>query len=345
MQEIVFVRRVAAVAATALVAASLLAAAATAATLDDVKARGRLVCGVNQGLPGFSAPDDSGRWTGFDVDFCRAVAAAIFADPDKVDYVPLSTADRFTALADGKVDLLARNSTWTMGRETELGLTFVGVSYYDGQGFMLPRSTGKQSALELDGSTVCVQADTTSQANLADYFSANNMTYEAVVTASPDETLQDYRSGKCGVMTSDMSQLYAERLQLDNADEQLVLPDAISKEPLGPVVRQDDPKWATLVRWVYFALLDAEELGVSSDTIDAALASQKPDVRRLVGLDGNFGEQIGLTNSWAADVVRLVGNYGEIYDRNLGADSPLGIPRGMNQLWNLGGIQYAPPIR
>ncbi len=336
-------------AAASLLAATLLtaglSASAAAATLDDVKARGKLVCGVNQGLPGFGAQSADGTWTGFDVDFCRAVAAAIFADAGKVEYVPLSADERFQALADGKIDLLARNSTWTMGRETDLGLTFVGVTYYDGQGFLLPRSAGTFSSLELDGSKVCVLSGTTSEANLADYFGANNMTYQAVLTASPEATLTAYRNGDCNVVTSDMSQLYAERLELDDADEHLVLADAISKEPLGPVVRQDDPKWATLVRWVYFALLDAEELGVASDTIDEALASKKPDVRRLVGTEGNFGEQMGLTNSWAVDAVRLVGNYGEIYDRNLGTGSPLGIPRGMNQLWNLGGIQYAPPIR
>ncbi|MCB1488180.1 MAG: amino acid ABC transporter substrate-binding protein [Bauldia sp.] len=336
-------------AAASLLAATLLSAGlsatAAAATLDDVKARGKLVCGVNQGLPGFGAEAPDGKWTGFDVDFCRAVAAAIFADPDKVEYVPLSASERFKALSDGNIDLLARNSTWTMGRETELGLTFVGVTYYDGQGFLLPRSAGVLSSFELDGSRVCVIGGTTSEANLADYFNANNMSYEAVLTDSPEATLAAYKKGDCNVITSDMSQLYAERLELDDADEHLVLADAISKEPLGPVVRQDDPKWATLVRWVYFALLDAEELGIASDTIDEALASAKPDVRRLVGTEGNFGEQMGLSNSWAADTVRLVGNYAEIYERNLGTGSPLGIPRGMNQLWNRGGLQYPPPIR
>ena len=261
---------------------------ASAATLDTVKQRGRLICGVSQGISGFSAPDANGNWAGFDVDFCRAVAAAIFKDAGKVDYVPVSTADRFDALASGKVDILSRNSTWTMGRETGLGLTFVGVAYYDGQGFMVPRASGILSALELDGSKVCVGRATTTEANLADYFDANNMAYEAVLTASPEETLADYQSGKCDVLTSDMSQLYSLRLELDQPDEQVILPDAISKEPLGPVVREDDPKWATLVRWVHFALLDAEELGVGSDTIDAALQSKKPDVRRLVGTRRQF---------------------------------------------------------
>jgi general L-amino acid transport system substrate-binding protein len=232
-----------------------------------------------------------------------------------------------------------------VGREAEFGVTFVGVTYYDGQGFMLQRSDTIPSALELGGAKVCVQAATTSADNLADFFLANHMAYEAVVTASPAESLAAYKDGRCSVLTSDISQLYSERLKLDKPDEQVILPDAISKEPLGPAVREDDPKWALIVKWVHFALLDAEELGVSSKTIDEALASTKPDVQRLVGAQGKFGEELGLSNDWAAKIVREVGNYGEIYDRNLGTASKLGIPRGMNQLWNLGGIQYAPPIR
>lgn len=330
---------------TAAFAAAMLTSAAEAATLDTVKERGKLVCGVNQGLAGFAAPDAGGKWSGFDVDFCRAVAAAIFGDAEKVEYVPLSVGERFEALTAGKIDLLSRNSTWTMSRETGLGLTFVGVTYYDGQGFMLPRSRGVVGALELSGSKVCVQAGTTSEANLADYFAANNMTYEAIVTGSSAESLTAYREGRCGVVTSDVSQLYAERLRLPDRDEHLILPDAISKEPLGPAVREDDPKWATLVKWVHFALLNSEELGVGLDTIDAALASTKPDVRRLVGGEGTFGEDMGLAKDWAANMLKSVGNYGDIYDRNLGSGSPLGIPRGLNQLWGLGGIQYAPPIR
>jgi general L-amino acid transport system substrate-binding protein len=322
-----------------------LSAPAAAGTLDTVKERGRLVCGVNTGLSGFSAPDANGVWSGFDVDFCRAVAAAVLGDAAKVEYVPLTTADRFEALKAGKIDVLSRNSTWTMGRETGLGLIFVGVTYYDGQGFLVPRAANVMSALELTGSKVCVQSGTTTEANLADYFTTNNMTYEAVITSSPADSMAAYNDGRCDVLTSDMSQLYAERLKLDQPDEHIILPDAISKEPLGPAVRMDDPAWATLVKWVYFALLNAEELGVASDTVDAALASNKPEVRRFVGLDGKFGEDLGLANDWAARMVRAVGNYGEIYERNLGVDSPLGIPRGMNQLWSRGGIQYAPPIR
>jgi general L-amino acid transport system substrate-binding protein len=329
----------------AAIAATMIATWAEAATLDTVKQRGTLACGVNQGLAGFAAPDAGGKWAGFDVDFCRAVAAAIFGDAEKVDYVPLSVGERFDALAGGKVDILSRNSTWTMSRETGLGLTFVGVTYYDGQGFMLPRAKGAIGALELGGSKVCVQASTTSEANLVDFFATNNMAYEPVVTGSAAESLKAYQDGRCNVISSDMSQLYAERLRLADRDEHLILPDAISKEPLGPAVRGDDPKWAMLVKWVHFALLNAEELGVGLDTVEAARSSTKPDVRRLLGGEGSFGEDMGLTKDWAANILKSVGNYGDIYDRNLGSGSELGIPRGLNQLWSLGGIQYAPPIR
>lgn len=318
---------------------------ADAATLDSVEERGRLLCGVNTGLGGFASPGEAGSWSGFDVDFCKAVAAAILGEDAKVEYVPLTAADRFEALKSGKIDVLSRNSTWTMGREVGFGITFVGVTYYDGQGFMVPRAANVFSALELDGSKVCVQGGTTSEANLADYFGANNMAYEAVVTASPAESIAAYGDGRCNVLTSDMSQLYAERLKLDDADEHIVLPDAISKEPLGPAVRMDDPAWATLVKWVYFALLNAEELGISSETLVEAAASQKPEVKRFMGVDGAFGEEMGLSKDWAARAIGAVGNYAEVYERNLGVDSPLGIPRGMNQLWSRGGIQYAPPIR
>ncbi len=317
---------------------------ASAATLDEVKARGRLICGVNQGLQGFAKLIDQ-RWSGFDIDFCRAVAAAIFQDDQKVDYVPLSAAERFEALRDGKIDLLSRNSTWTLGRELKFGLTFAGITYYDGQGFMLPRSAGIFSSLELDGKTVCVLQGTTSETNLSDYFGANNMAFEAVAVAASADSLAAYKEQRCNVITSDMSQLYALRLELADPDEHLILADTISKEPLGPVVRQSDPAWATLVKWVLFALLDAEEMGISSETIDGALQSDKPAVRRFVGKDGDFGTDMGLANDWAVHMIRLVGNYGEIFDRNLGVESRLGISRGMNQLWNLGGIHYPPPIR
>ncbi|PHP64828.1 amino acid ABC transporter substrate-bindnig protein [Zhengella mangrovi] len=319
-------------------------AVARAATLDDVAKRGHLLCGINSGLLGF-ASQVGGKWEGFDVDFCRAVAAAIFEDDTKVDYVPLSAEERFDALRAGKVDLLSRNSTWTLGREVAYDLTFAGVWYYDGQGFMVPRTANVVSSLDLADSTVCVLRGTTSENNLADYFLANNMAHETILTGNATEALEAYGSGKCGVITSDMSQLYAWRLQLAEPDEHIILPDAISKEPLGPVVRQDDPAWATLVKWVMFTLLNAEEMGVSTQTIDDAMASTKPDVRRLVGNEGDLGSKLGVRNDWAVDVIRHVGNYGEIFERNLGANSKLGIARGMNQLWSLGGIMYAPPYR
>jgi general L-amino acid transport system substrate-binding protein len=323
--------------------ASAAATPVTAGTLDTVKARGQVVCGVNQGLPGFAAPDASGRWRGFDVDFCRAVAAAIFGDGDKVTFVPLSTEDRFPALKSGRIDVLARNSTWTLSREAGFGLTFVGTTYYDGQGFLVHRSANVDSALELTGSTVCVQSGTTTETNLADYFAQDHMDYTPVVTATAEESAAAFGDGRCTVITSDVSQLYALRQRLADPAAAVILPEVISKEPLGPAVRQDDGQWATLVKWVHFALLDAEELGVASDNIDAALASRKPAVRRLVG-DGSLGQGLGLDAEWAVRIVRAVGNYGEIYERNLGEGSPLGIPRGLNQLWSLGGIQYAPPV-
>lgn len=333
------------VAALALAATLGTAAAASASTLDTVKQRGNLACGVSQGLLGFSAADANGKWSGFDVDFCRAVATAIFNDPEKVTYVPLSAAERFDALKDGKVDLLSRNSTWTMSRETDLPLAFAGVTYYDGQGFMVKRDSGKVSALELDGATVCVQSGTTSEQNFVDFFNTNTMKFTTIAADSPEQSLENYKSGKCTVITTDVSQLYSERASLPDGSDHIILPDVISKEPLGPVVRQDDPKWRALVSWVHNAMLNAEELGVSSERIDEAKASKKPDVMRLVGTEGAFGEKLGLSNDWAIDVVKTVGNYGEVYERNLGVGSKLGIPRGLNQLWSLGGIQYAPPIR
>ncbi len=336
--------RIAALAAivTAILCGSALA---SSPTLEAVKARGALVCGVNEGLPGFSFVDERGAWTGFDVDFCRALAAAIFGNPNKVKLVPLSADARFQALADGKIDVLSRNSTWTMGRETEFGLTFVGISYYDGQGFMVPRALRVTSALELDGARVCAQSGTTTIDNLADFFGANHMALQTVATSSTDDSIKKYEAGQCSVLTSDLSQLYALRLRLSRPRDHVILPDVISKEPLGPVVRQNDLKWIKVVRWVLFAMVNGEELGVSSKTIGQALRSQKPEVMRLVGTSGNFGEEIGLTNAWAANVIRTVGNYGEVFERNLGARTPLAIPRGLNQLWNEGGIQYAPPIR
>lgn len=333
--------------ATALAAAGVLLSAgfAQAGTLADVKARGTLKCGVSQGLAGFSAKDDKGQWSGFDVDFCKAVAAAIFDDASKVEYVPLSAEARFPALQKGEVDLLSRNSTWTMQREADLGLLFAAVSYYDGQGFMVPAAKNVMGALELGGSKVCTQAGTTSIDNVQDYFKQNKMELELIQLPTVDDLVKAYADGKCDVLTTDVSQLYALRLKLAKPADYVVLPDVISKEPLGPVVRQGDDNWLNIVKWSFYALVNAEELGISTATLDQAAQSAKPDVQRFVGSDGAYGEKLGLTKDWAMRIVKSVGNYGEVFERNVGAQSPLGIPRGINQLWSTGGIQYAPPIR
>ena len=320
-------------------------AAHAQATLKAVKERGMLSCGVSQGLPGFSSADATGKWSGFDVDFCRAVAAAIFGDPDKVKFTPLSAEERFDALKKGDIDLLSRNSTWTMGREAALGLKFTGVTYYDGQGFLIPRAKNALSPLDLADVKVCAQAGTTNRDNAMDYLTGNNVKHEIVEVKSVEEMVDAYHKGRCDVLTTDMSQLHALHTKLNKRADHAILPDVISKEPLGPVVRQDDPQWFEIVKWTHFAMLDAEELGVTSKNIEAALASKKPDVKRLVGNDGAFGEQIGLTKDWVVRIVKATGNYGESFERNVGSHSSLGIPRGLNQLWNAGGIQYAPPVR
>jgi general L-amino acid transport system substrate-binding protein len=320
-------------------------ASASAQTLNTVKQRGSLICGVTQGLPGFSSPDDRGNWTGLDVDLCRAIAVAIFNDANKVKFTPLSTKDRFTALQSGEIDVLARNSTWTLARDTSLGLNFAAVNYYDGQGFMVRKSLKINSALELNGASVCTQTGTTTELNLADYFRANKMKYEVLALATADETIKAYDGGRCDVFTTDVSQLYAEKLKLTNANDHVILSEVISKEPLGPVVRHGDDQWFDIIKWVHFAMVNAEELGVSSKTVDEALKSDKPDVKRLVGTEGNYGEQLGLTKDWAVRIIKAVGNYGEVFERNVGSGSKLGIARGLNNLWTKGGIQYAPPIR
>jgi general L-amino acid transport system substrate-binding protein len=314
-------------------------------TLKRTVRRDAVHCGVNTGLPGFSSRDDKGNWTGFDVDFCRAIAAAIFDDPNKVKFVPLDAKERFTELGSRKIDVLARNSTWTMSRETEYYLHFAGVSYYDGQGFMVPRARNKTSGLELDGSKVCVQNETTTELNLADYFRANNMNYEARKFGTLEEVLKAYGNGDCDVLSADVSQLYALRLNLAKPGEHDILADVISKEPLSPVVRQKDDDWHLLVKWTLFAMINAEELGIHSKNIGEAMKSKKPDVMRFVGAEGDYGEWLGLTKDWAARIIRHVGNYGEVYERNVGSGSKLGIPRGLNQLWSAGGILYAPPVR
>jgi len=331
----------------AALAASLLVVApmANAQTLQTVQDRGTLVCGVSQGVPGFSSPDDKGNWTGLDVDFCRALAAAIFNDAKKVRFVPLSAKDRFTALQSFEIDVLSRNSTWTSSRDTSLGFNFTAIVYYDGQGFMVRKSLKVNSALELNGASVCAQTGTTNELNLADYFRANRMKYEVIAFATADETIKAYDAGRCDAFTTDVSQLTAERLKLTNPGDHVILPEVISKEPLAPVVRHGDDQWFDLVKWTHFAMVNAEELGVSSKNIDEALKSDKPDVRRLVGTEGNYGEQLGVSKDWVVRIVRQVGNYGEVFDRNVGAGSRLGIARGLNNLWNKGGLQYAPPIR
>jgi general L-amino acid transport system substrate-binding protein len=329
-------------------AATLALGAATSAdaqTLKTVQDRGKLICGVSQGIAGFSIKDDKGQWSGFDVDFCRALAAAIFNDPSKVEYVPLTASERFDALKGKKVDVLSRNSTWTLGRENDSGLVFAGVTYYDGQAFLVPKSRNLTSALELDGSKVCIQKGTTSEPNAADFFETNHINYELVEGETVADVVSDYLSGKCNTLTTDESQLFALRSQFPKPSDHVILPDVISKEPLGPVVRQDDMQWFNIVKWVNFALIDAEELGVGSKTIDEAMQSQKPAVKRLVGTEGDFGKPLGLSNAWAANAIRAVGNYGEVFDRDVGAHSKLGVPRGLNELWDNGGIQYAPPIR
>jgi general L-amino acid transport system substrate-binding protein len=332
-------------AVVACLSTTLLLARAEAGTLEAVKDRGTVQCGVSEGLFGFSEQSGQGEWSGFDVDFCRAVAGAILGDPAKVTFVPLSASERFNALRVGRVDLLSRNSTWTLGREAGLGLAFAGIIYHDGQGFMIMRERNAVSALELDGTKVCVETGTTSQLNLADFFRANSMSFEEHAFPSSSDALKAFQSGQCNVLTRDQSALYAERLKLARPGDAVILPDVISKEPLGPVTRADDFAWFNIIKWVNFALVNAEELGISSANAAEAATSRKPDVRRFAGVEGGLGKMLGLENEWAIRAVRAVGNYGEIYERNLGTKSRLGIPRGLNQHWSMGGILYAPPQR
>ena len=302
-------------------------------------------CGANGTLAGFGLPDAQGKWTGLDVDVCRAVAAAIFNDANKVKFVPLSAKDRFTALQSGEVDVLARNTTWTSSRDSSLGLNFTGVDYYDGQGFMVRKTLKVNSALELNGASVCVQQGTTTELNLADFFRAHNMQLKSVTFATANEAIKAYDAGRCDSYTTDASGLYAERLRLANPDDHNILPEIISKEPLGPAVRHGDDQWFDIVKWTLFAMLNAEELGITQANVDDMVKSTNPDIKRFVGTEGNYGEQLGLTKDWAVRIIKLVGNYGEAFDRNVGSGSPLKIDRGLNKLWNKGGVQYAPPIR
>jgi general L-amino acid transport system substrate-binding protein len=316
-----------------------------AAVLDQIKAKGFLQCGVSQGIPGFSSPDDKGNWTGLDVDLCRALAAAIFNDPTKVKYTPLSAKDRFTALQSAEIDVLSRNTTWTLSRDTSLGLNFTAVIYYDGQGFMVRKDKKVNSALELSGASVCTQTGTTTELNVADFFRSRKMKYDIVAFATADETVKAYDSGRCDVFTTDVSQLNAEKLKLAKSDDHIILPEIISKEPLGPVVRQGDEQWFDVVKWTLYAMINAEELGVTSKNVTEMTKSPNPEIKRLLGTEGKFGEALGLGNDWVVRILKHVGNYGEIFDRNVGADSKLNIDRGLNKLWSKGGLQYAPPIR
>jgi len=327
------------------VVASPASAQSGSATLDAVKARGYLMCGVSDGLAGFSNPDAQGNWSGLDVDFCRAIAAAIFDDPNAVRFTPSTAKERFTALQSGEFDLLSRNTTWTMQRDIALGFTFAGIIYYDGQGFIVRGAEGTTSALQLTGATVCTQSGTTTELNIADYFTANNMTYELLTFEKEAEALQAYDEGRCDAYTTDQSGLYAARLEMRNADEHIILPEIISKEPLGPLVRQGDDRWADIVRWVLFAQINAEELGVTSANVGEMTGSSNPEIRRLLGVEGEFGASMGLTNDWAVRIIRHMGNYGEMFERNVGEGSILKIARGINALWSKGGLQYAPPVR
>jgi general L-amino acid transport system substrate-binding protein len=320
------------------------AVVAEAGTLDQVKARGSLICGANIGLAGFALPDDQGVWKGLDIDECRALAAAIFNDSSKVKFLPINAKDRPTILASGEIDVLIRNTTWTLSREIG-GMFFTGVNYYDGQGFMVRKKLGVDSALKLDGASVCIQQGTSTELNLADFFRTHNMKFEPVSFATDEETVKAYDSGRCDAYTTDASGLYAERLKLSAPDDHMVLPEIVSKEPLGPSVRKDDVQWFQIVQWVHYALITAEEDGVTKANVDEKLKSENPEIRRLLGLEGDFGKGLGLTNDWAYRAIKAVGNYGESFERNLGDGSPIKIKRGLNALWTKGGLQYAPPIR
>ncbi len=332
-----------------LLAAAVLTAAgasvAFAATLEDVKAKGFVQCGVTTGLAGFATPNDQGEWAGFDVEVCRALASAIFGDPKKVKFTPTTGTDRFTALQSGEVDLLARNTTWTFSRDVNLGFEFCGVNYYDGQGFMVNKALGVRSALELDGASVCIQTGTTTELNLADYFRANNMKFTSVVIQTGDEARQAYESGRCDVYTTDASGLAAQRSTMANPKDHIILPEIISKEPLGPLVRHGDNKWGDIVRWTLNAMIIAEELGVSQANVDQMKSSSNPEVLRLLGVEGDMGQQLGLKADWAYNIIKNIGNYGESFERNIGVNTPLALERGLNALWKDGGILYAPPMR
>lgn len=330
---------------TALILMTALAVSAHAGTLDTVKEKGKFVCGVSPGKAGFSSPDANNRWVGFDVDFCRAVAAAIFNDPEKVDFRSLSSKERFVALQSGEIDVLSRTATKTMSRDTDLGINFVGTTYYDGQGFMVKKGLGVKSVKELDGATVCVGAGTTTELNLTDYFKSQKMQFEPIIFDKVEEVYGAYSSERCDVVSGDVSNLEAYRPKLGNPDEHVVLPEIISKEPLTPAVRQGDDQWMDLVGWVRNCQINAEELGVTSKNVEDMKKSTNPSIQRLLGVNSDFGKSIGLGSDWCANVISKVGNYGEVFNNNLGGKSGVTIARGINNLWNNGGILYAAPIR
>ncbi|WP_439613906.1 amino acid ABC transporter substrate-binding protein [Reyranella sp.] len=330
-------------------AAGLVGAAGTAYAgkdLDAIKARGQLLCGVSTGVAGFASADSQGKWTGIDVDVCRAVAAAIFGDADKVKFIPTTAQQRFTALQSGEVDLLVRTTTYTLTRDTALGFDFTGINYYDGQGFMVNKKLGVKSAKELNGATVCVQPGTTTELNLADYFRANKMTFKPVVIEKIEEVRAAFFAGRCDVFTTDASGLYATRVaNAPTPDDYIILPEIISKEPLGPVVRHGDNQFADIVRWAFFAMLEAEEYGITSKNVDEMLKSDNPAIKRILGVTPGMGKALGVDEKWVYNIIKQVGNYGEVFDRTVGMGSPLKIARGQNALWTQGGLQYAPPIR
>lgn len=316
------------------------------ATLDAVKKKGFVQCGISDGLPGFSYAEAGGKYAGLDVDVCRAVAAAVFGDAEKVRYSPLTAKERFTALQSGEIDILSRNTTWTSSRDAGMGMNFTGVTYYDGVGFLVNKNLGVSSAKELDGATICIQAGTTTELNVSDYFRANGMKYTPITYDRSDESAKSLEAGRCDVLTSDQSQLYAQRIKLANPDDYVVLPEVISKEPLGPAVRRGDDEWFAIAKWSLFAMIGAEELGITSANVeDMAKNAKNPDVARMLGAEGNFGNDLKLPKDWAVQIVKQVGNYGEVFERNVGMGSALKIKRGLNAQWNKGGILYAPPVR
>ena len=329
----------------AVTCAALATSAAHAGTLDDIKKRGELRCGVTQALAGFSVADDKGRWTGLDVDYCRALASAIFHDPEKVTFRPTSSKERFTVLQSGEIDVLARVTTWTTSRDVDMPFDFIGVNYYDGQGFMVRKDLGIKSVKDLSGASICTNTGTSTETNMADYFKANGLEYKPVIFEKSEEVKSAYDAGRCDAYSSDVSGLYVQRKLLANPDAHDILPEVISKEPLGPLVRQEDPAFKDLAAWTHHCMVNAEEYGVTQANVDEMKNSSNPNIRRLLGVEANGADKLGVGQDFCYHIVKNTGNYGEAYDRNVGKDSPLAIERGLNRLWNQGGIMFAPPLR